>query len=60
MSTMAACSGITDQSRHDGLRVGDDGEVGAFDHFGVKIGVDGDDVLYFRNALQVLGRSGDA
>ena len=49
MSTMALAfrrSGVTDQCRHDGLRVGDDGEVGALDHFGVKIGVDGDDVLY--------------
>src|SRR5689334_15366455 len=61
ISTMAlflpALSRIADQGWHDGLRVGDDGDVGALDHFGVKIGVDGDDVLYLGNALQVLGRS---
>ena len=56
ISTMAGgASGVADQSRHDGLRVGDDGEVGALDHLGVKIGVDGNDVLYLRDALQVLG-----
>src|SRR3954447_5891136 len=63
MSTMAsvlpALSRVADQCGHDGLRVGHDGEVGALDHFSVKIGVDGNDVLYLRNALQVLGRSRD-
>ena len=61
MSTMVlaipALSRVADQCRHDGLGVGDDGEVGALDHLGVKIGVDGNDVLYLRNALQVLRRS---
>src|SRR5512144_2811937 len=57
---LALLAGVADQGWHDGLRVGDDGEVGALDHFGVKIGVDGNDVLYLRNALQVLGRSRDS
>ena len=56
---LPALSRVADQCGHDGLRVGDDGEVGALDHFGVKIGVDGNDVLYLRDALQVLGRSRD-
>src|SRR5690349_829397 len=59
VSGIPALSRVADQGWHDGLRVGDDGEVGALDHFGVEIGVDGNDVFYLRDALQVLGRSRD-
>ena len=51
---------MADQRRHHLLRVGDDGEVGALDHLGVQVGVDGHDMLHLGDALQMLRRAGDA
>ena len=53
-------AGQAGQRRHDLLRIGDDGEIGALHHVGMEIGIDRHHPLAARDALQMLGGAGDA